>query len=127
MTPYLVCEFSKPTLSNLVKECFGSDFPDIFHKSQIDYIFRYLKDLKAVSVLLEFNYIDRDYLEDYSLYYVKCFKNYGHTCARLHFFSKKVDHTQFNKLLRESNPPDLEELQSKYLGYMVIKPLPKTL
>ncbi len=126
MTPYLVCEFSKPTLSNLVKECFGSEFPDIFHKSQIDYIFRYLNDLNATSVLLEFEYIDRDYLEDYSLYYVKCFKNYGHKCARLHFFSKEVNHSDFNKLLRESDECDIQGLQNSYLGYMVIKPLPKT-
>lgn len=126
MTPYLVCEFSKPTLSNLVKECFGSEFPDIFHKSQIDYIYRYLKDLKADSVLLEFDYIDRDYLEDYSLYYVKCFKNYGHRCARLHFFSKEVNHSDFNKLIRESKQKEIKSLQDAYLGYMVIKPLPKT-
>lgn len=126
MTPYLVCKFSKPTLSNLVKECFGSEFPDIFNKPQIDYIFRYLKDLKAYSVLLEFDYIDRDYLEDYSLYYVKCFKNYGHRCARLHFFSKEINHSDFNKLLRDSSQSKINSLQKVYLGYMVIKPLPKT-
>lgn len=126
MTPYLVCKFSKPTLSNLVKECFGSEFPDIFHKDQIDYIFRYLKDLNADSVLLEFNYIDRDYLEDYSLYYVKCFKNYGHRCARLHFFSKEINHSDFNKLIRETDSTEVKNLQDAYLGYMVIKPLPKT-
>lgn len=126
MTPYLVCKFSKPTLTNLVKECFGSDFPDIFHKDQIDYIFRYLKDLSADSVLLEFNYVDRDYLEDYSLYYVKCFKNYGHRCARLHFFSKEINHSDFNKLIREYDSEEVQNLQKAYLGYMVIKPLPKT-
>lgn len=32
MTPYLVSEFAKPTITNLVRECFGYDFPDIFSK-----------------------------------------------------------------------------------------------
>lgn len=126
MVPYLVSAFTKPTLSNLVKECFGTDFPDIFHKPQIDYIYRYLKDLEAASVLLEFNYIDKDYLEDYSSYYVKCFSNNGHRCARLHFFSKEVTHTQFNALLQDCSTEAISNLNQSYLGYIVIKPLPKT-
>ena len=64
MISYLVSRFAKGELSNLVKECFGTDFPDIFRKSQIDYIYRYLNDLDAKSVLLEPKYIDKDYLEE---------------------------------------------------------------
>lgn len=127
MIPYLICEFSEPTLSNLVKECFGSDFPDIFGKRQIHYIYRYLKDLKAVSVLLEFDYLDKDYLEDYSRYYVKCFSNNGHKCARLHFFSKEIDHTSLNELLLNGcDGEEMASLRESYLGFIVIKPLPKT-
>lgn len=92
MISYLVSEFAKGELSNLVKECFGTEFPDIFRKSQIDYIYRYLNDLDAESVLLEPQYIDKDYLEDFNHYYVKCFGNSGFVSARLHFFSKKLDH-----------------------------------
>ncbi len=65
MTPFLVTEFGKPAISNLVKECFGSDFSDIHSKPQVDYIFRYLNDLHADSVLLEPEYVDKDYLEDH--------------------------------------------------------------
>ena len=53
MISYLVSKLAKGELSNLVKECFGTDFPDIFKKPQIDYIYRYLTDLDAKSVLLE--------------------------------------------------------------------------
>lgn len=126
MIPYLVCRFSKSTLSNLVKECFGSFFPDILKKEQIDYVVRYLQDIDAKSILLEFDYIDKDFLEDYSRYYVKSFGNNGHKCARLHFFSMEVTHENLNELLIDSDPTKLEELKSNYLGFMVIKPLPKT-
>ena len=125
MTSYLVCRFEKLTLSNLVKESFGADFPNIFKKRQVDYIFRYLKDIGAKSVLLEFDYIDKDYLEDYSRYYVKCFNNYGHKTARLHFFSNDIEHSDINSALLGSLK-HTKKLQSSYLGFMVVKPLQKT-
>ena len=84
--PYLVCRFGKDTLSNVVKECFGSEFPDVFHKQQIDYIFRYLKGLGGKTIVLEFDYVDKDYLDDFSRFYVRRFGAKGYKCARLHFF-----------------------------------------
>jgi hypothetical protein len=127
MIPYLVSEFAKSTLTNLVKESFGSDFPDIFRKEQIEYIYRYLNDLKAKTILLEFNYIDRDYLEDYSRYYVKRFSSSGSKCARLHFFSNVIDHRTIERALSQPTNSDLHlSLAESYLGFMVVKPLPKT-
>lgn len=126
MTPYLLCQFSKPTLTNLVKEGFGEDFPDIFHKKQINYIFNYLHDLQAKSALLEFNYIDKDYLEDYSRYYVKRFNNDGHACTRLHFFTEEITHKDLDFVLEGKDNSKLVEIQNSYLGFIVVKPLPKT-
>lgn len=127
MVPYLVSQFSKPTLSNLVKECFGSDFPDVFNKPQVNVLFHYLKDLKAESVLLEREYQDKDYLEDFSRYYVKCFQNSGYKCARLHFFNAELDHTKLDHILMcGKKAPGYGALQESYLGFIVIKPLPKT-
>ena len=132
-SPFLICEFAKTTLSNLVKESFGSDFPDINTKKQINYLFNYLKDLSAKTILLESDYIDKDYLEDHSRYYVKCFTTYGERCARLHFFSHEFDHPTFAKIFNHSLGTKNEEaenvvkaLQDNYLGFIVIKPLPKT-
>ncbi|MGY1917530.1 hypothetical protein ACW9IF_01295 [Pseudomonas tolaasii] len=128
MTPYLVSEFAKPTITNLVRECFGYDFPDIFSKDQVDYLFTYLTCLEAKTVLLEFNYVDKDYLEDFSRYYVKRFGNDGHKCARLHFFSSSVDHRTITSILKrgEAAQAEIDDLNSDYLGFMVIKPLPRT-
>lgn len=142
MIPYLVCEFSKPTVTNLVKECFGSDFPDIFIKPQLNYIYHYLTDLGARTVLLEREYLDKDYLEDFSRYYVKCFNNGGTKCARLHFFKSVsadvppdgkpspdsiIDHSYLGEVLAKGNESEkYRKLQDAYLGFVVIKPLPMT-
>lgn len=127
MTPYLVCKFEKQTLSNLIKECFDSKFPDVYNKIQIDYVYRYLKDIKCKSVLLEPVYIDKDYLEDYKQYYVKGFNNKGYKTSRLHFFSTELSHKILDRYLEDGISSDeLKILQETYLGFMVIKPLPKT-
>lgn len=65
MISFLVSKFEKQTLSNLVTECFGSDFPDILQKQQVSYIYNYLDTLDAQSVLLELNYLDKDYLKTF--------------------------------------------------------------
>ncbi len=127
MTPFLVCEFGKPAISNLIRECFGSEFPEIFRKPQIDYIFRYLKDLDAGTVLLESQYVDKDYIDDYSKFYVRRFSSKDHKCARLHFFKGSHTHQDFE--CRLSQGIDVEStrvLNEEYLGFIVIKPLPRT-
>ncbi|MGJ7579780.1 hypothetical protein ACSFA3_06320 [Variovorax sp. RHLX14] len=127
MVPYLVCGFDKSTLSTLVRECFDSEFPDIFHKKQIDYIFRYLRDLEAKTIVLEFSYIDKDYLDDFSRFYVRRFSGKGHKCARLHFFSENFDHSDLSEMI-VTNPQDarIKKLKASYLGFSVVKPLPQT-
>ncbi|MHC8378506.1 hypothetical protein ACYZT3_21640 [Pseudomonas sp. MDT1-16] len=128
MTPYLVSKFEKATLSALIRECFGDEFSDIFSKPQVSYIYNYLTTLGAQAVLLEPEYIDREFLEDYSNYYVKRFGNDGYVCSRLHFFSCPIRHQSLDKLLLGEPGGDLtfEKLQEHYLGFMVIKPITKT-
>jgi hypothetical protein len=127
MIPYLVCEFGKPAISNLIKECFGSEFPEIFSKPQVDYIYRYLKDLDAGTVLLETQYVDKDYLDDYSKFYVRRFSSKDHKCARLHFFTGTTTHQDFENWLTSGLRDDEHRtLKNSYLGFMIIKPLPRT-
>ncbi len=128
MTPYLISGFQQATLTALIRECFGYEFSGIFKKPQVEYIFNYLSTLGATSVLLEPKYIDRDFLEDYSRYYVKRFGNDGYVCGRLHFFSCAIDHQKLDKLLLSGDHDELslKQLQESYLGFVVIKPLSKT-
>lgn len=128
MTPYLVSKFEKATLSALIRESFDADFADIFSKPQVSYLLKYLKELGAEGVLLEPEYIDREFLEDFSNYYVKRFGNDGYICSRLHFFKCRISHKDMDDLLlgRPSATLTAEFLQENYLGFMVVKPLTKT-
>lgn len=128
MTPYLVSSFQKATLSALIRECFGYDFADIFLKDQVTYLFNYLQERHCVSMLLEPEYIDREFLEDYSRYYVKRFGNDSYECGRIHFFSHGIDHEHLDLLLQGEPKDGLtpEKLQQHYLGFMVVKPLSRT-
>ena len=84
---------------------------------QINFIYTYLTELDATTVLLETDYVDRDYLEDYSRYYVKCFNRYGERCARLHFFKNDFDHQQFSKIFDScDNGSFAEQLQENYMN-----------
>lgn len=142
MTPYLITSFEKATLAALIHEPYGYDHADIFDKPQINYIYNYLKSfmpkpregrMTVGSILLEHHYIDRDFLEDYSRFYLGRFGNDGYKCARLHFFNCELTHKQLDALLAgDSNVVfeaettaklTLEKLQEHYLGFMVIKPL----
>jgi hypothetical protein len=126
--PFLVSDFKQNLVSLLIKQCFGASFPDISQKKQIHYLFNYLSNLDAKTVICESDYVDKDYLEDYSTYYVKCFSNYPSRCARLHFFDKEFSHENFRHLLNKEEDDELniEQFKNSYLGFMVIKPLPMT-
>jgi hypothetical protein len=91
-----------------------------------NYFKRYLERLQAKTVIIENNYIDKDYLEDFSAYYVRCFQGYVQTCRRLHFFSESFEESDFQLLLLGSDDQEIQKIKESYLGFMVVKPLPQT-
>lgn len=140
-SPYFVSNFSSDLFSALISKCFESDFADIKNKKQIQYIVNYLESLDAKTIVSERVYVDKDYSEDFSSYYVKSFKDYKGYCTRLHFFKNEFHHKHFTELVKkeESNvsipkrdQPDVnytlnsKEAKDNYLGFIVIKPLPFT-
>lgn len=71
-------------------------------------------------------------MDDYAHYYVKCYKPYDRFCKRIHFFkdlSKDNLECLFNSYLEGGKTlSEMEnELSGKYLGFMIIKPLPQTI
>lgn len=56
---------------------------------QAKYIKNYLlsSDIKAETIVVEHNYIDKDYLIDYSNYYSRSFEDIKKFTDRIHFFS----------------------------------------
>lgn len=122
-----VCEYSIAALEQLIASK-SSSSPDIIsgklHKLYFD---GYFSDIKARTIVVENYYIDHDYLEDFAGYYVRCFSPYERTCTRLHFFDTSFTKDIFNKFLKaESEELDCNKLQSAYLGFIVVKPIPQT-
>ena len=46
----------------------------------------YLNKINCKLILVERKYVDRDFLTDFSNYYVRCSTDYDRFCRRLHFF-----------------------------------------
>jgi hypothetical protein len=90
------------------------------------YFENYFKRVHASSIVVEREYIDRDFLEDFAGYYVRCFSEYEHKCARLHFFGAPFSQSDLEKAL-DGSVSVINRFQKSYLGFVVIKPLPQTI
>jgi hypothetical protein len=92
---------------------------------QAQYIAGYLDHLDAKTIVVEQDYVDRDYMADYAAYYATCMERYGPHCRRLHFFSKDFSAEQLAKWIGAPAAPDDETLNKNYLGFVVVRPLPE--
>jgi hypothetical protein len=121
---------------------FPSDFFQIFHfpkyehsllpedvqnKDHVKYLLRYLKDINCKSILVEHEYVDHDYLDDYASFYAKCFTPYRRFCRRAHFWKTDIKQFDIEKAIIYQNEEILKILGDDYLGFLVIKPLPEAL
>jgi hypothetical protein len=92
---------------------------------KIKYLSDYLLAVNAKSMIIELDYVDGDYLDDFSNYYVKCFKSYQRKCKRLHFFAIDLTADHVSALVAEpARVEDVKTLQCAYLGFVVARPLP---
>ena len=48
-----------------------------------------LVDMGVQVAVIEDEYFDRDYIEDYAKYYARCHKPYDRHCVRAHMFDRK--------------------------------------
>ncbi len=95
---------------------------------QPKYLFRYIEHLKGKFIVVEPEYIDGDYLEDFASYYVSCFERYDSHCKRLHFFSSKLNLKEFQRAFERFivDPKSRgSQLKGSYLGFVVVRPLPE--
>lgn len=123
-----VVEYSADSLENLFHEI--ADVPKslIKKKNHSDYLGEYLNSIHAKTIIVEKGYVDRDYIEDFSGYYVRCFTRYDRKCWRLHFFSLLFSSDALESLLSgEKSPLNEKLLNDNYLGFVVEKPLPQTI
>lgn len=127
MTPaFTVLPYSIEQLIELCVKNSRATKDDISEKIHKVYFDDYFKALGAKTIVVEYEYVDRDYLEDYISYYVKCHQDYGRHCTRLHFFDIAFTHDQFREVLNGKTELLTKDRKDAYLGFIVIKPLPKT-
>lgn len=127
---FRVLKFSEATLFDAL----SSDQCTAEEVSRLDrakYLHRYLSACEGVNtktIVVEENYIDGDYLEDFASYYVRCFHPYQRRCKRLHFFAESFSDDEFRAAI--VGPPSGElasRLVSSYGGFVVARPLPAAL
>ncbi len=101
---------------------------DVCVKPQIKWLDNYLQKMNAETMVVEQDYVDRDYLDDYVAFHARSFSTYGRFCTRLHFFTSRFT----LKTLRAAVDADelgrgriLDFLQRNYLGFTVVRPLPE--
>lgn len=128
MAGYRVLPYSIATLVQLFSEKSTASPEVISLKAHKQYFDGYFSHLNATTIVVEEEYIDHDYLEDFSAYYVKCFSPYKRLTSRLHFFCTPFDEVIFRALLNnEGERLTKDALQEHYLGFIVVKPLPQTI
>lgn len=71
------------------------------------------------SILIEHNYIDKDYRSTYYSFYAKKGRRYRANCVRLHFFDETV---QYEKETLRLMSEEGSRLDDHYYGYMVLRP-----
>ena len=129
---FRILGFSKDTLA----DAFSNDkIPksQVTNHAGVEYLFGYLNDLKTKTIVIEYNYIDGDYLDDYSVYYVKCFGDYNRRCKRLHFLKKHPsfhplsDSTFTHLISKNCEQSDLKSFMESYNGFSVARPLPEAI
>lgn len=106
---------------------FIKDLPTSENK-HFAYIENYFDYLGVKTLVFEFDYIDKDYLEDFSSYYSRCFKDYQKKCIRVHAFSTSFGRKLFENIItRKAAKKHFVELAANYIGFIVLKPIPLTL
>lgn len=128
--PYIVTAYDETAFHTYLKE-----FNDhlLSNKAHVKYFKKYLAHYDVKTIIIEHNYIDRYYLEDYANYYVRCFTHYERFCKRLHLFKGQgglgFTHEDFARLLGGDHGGRINAaiLNDLYIGFVVLKPLPETL
>jgi hypothetical protein len=140
----IVCDYSWPVLRGLISR-FSGFGPPHRNKGHLPYLEQYLDHPLAATppagakpcrfpprtIIVEPGYVDKDYLEDYSAYYAKCYRHrdegYKRFCTRLHLFGARITEARLSRYITE--PPALDAFKLaeslKYIGFIVVRPLPE--
>ncbi len=87
-----------------------------------EYLDGYADATGCKTLVVENDYIDGDFLDDYAAYYSRCFQHYSRRCFRVHLFSSSFSEEDLSLAIVDgAGSADL--LQGAYLGFLVVRPL----
>jgi len=129
-----VRRYSPRELEWLVCQYSGADKTVIRDKTHAGYLVEYFKDIGIGTIVAERPYTDKSYIEDHAKYLLRCFRDIPKTCARLHFFADipgvTLDRKYINDIISQGiaqQASQYQALQDAYRGFMVIRPLARTI
>jgi hypothetical protein len=100
------------------------------HARQFEYVSDYVKRMNCGTVVVESHYVDRDYMEEHSVFYSRALAGVPNYCQRVHFFTAQPQAVRrsLTRLLGMLRTPDYERAcrsfsEETYLGFTVIRPL----
>jgi hypothetical protein len=73
-------------------------------------------------VLVEYDYIDKDYRSTFYGYYAKKGRRYRSDCVRLHFFDETVSFDPSTMAMRSGDGSSQDQLSDHYFGFIVLRP-----
>lgn len=83
----------------------------------------HLRALGAAFVIIEREYLDRDFSEAYSSFYSRLFRRHSKTCTRLLFFSNDLTKTLRIRNVGKRSRQLQAKGNSSFLGYIVLRPI----
>jgi len=110
--------------------------PSLGSSPQADYILQYLKQLGTETVVVEDEYIDKDFIIDYAKFFSRSHESFERFTKRLHFFSFVFAEAEFEHELDifkknngDNGVADIEsngfisKLKENYVGFIILKPI----
>lgn len=124
-----VIPYSLPALIRILGQSSNTAENLILEKGHTGYFDEYFgeRGVSAKTIVIERNYTDKDWLEDYADFYVRCLDHYRSRCTRLHFFNIPfTEHELLEAATGLAGRLTVAELQrpGAYLGFIVVKPIP---
>ena len=127
--PVTVTKYDVGNVADAIRHVTGwEQRSEVLDKTHLTYLDRYVNKLEVKTMVIENEYIDRHYIEDYAEYYARCFHQHPRTCSRIHFFRNEFKEADFIGAVSGTNPEFIDKLQNgeNYLGFVVLRPIPKT-
>jgi hypothetical protein len=125
---FAVSAFSRPALIDAIVAASGGDVAtaDLY---QVRYLASYLSkaDLRPTVLVVERDYVDRHYLEEYTGYYATTLRPPTARTTRIHLFSAPLndfDVEQWVAVAAHCREGLREAAQQCYLGFIGVRPIP---